>query len=522
MEKKQTEPKGVEMILFRNSRQIFAAKNRLAPFVVLVVVILIASKQAHTQDTATAKSTEAGTVETENPSPADTGAPTIDPREFESMKRRLAELEAAQAEEESANGSNADQEIEALNGKLASQAEAIEALEDSEFRRVQDEEKKLKIYGFMDVRWYQFIFYQEDNVLEGYLNDHSTFLMAHWNMFLDRQLTDSFRVLGEVRFLFQPLGEISSQTQDANGVEFTRWNVTAQDTPDAYYFNWGGISIERAWIEYKPSDYFGVRAGKYLTPFSMWNVDHGPTVVVPIHMPFLITGQYLPTAQSGLSAFGRAFPSDTTSINYGLTLSNGTGPITDLYDLDDNKAMGANLGFSYDGAVKLDLGTYLYIGDYTDSQTSVGAEGFEQNIKVMYKEKVISANLKFEWAGLLLQAEYIRSLIRFEGDHRYPVQYGTDEELYYPDCVQQATYALIGYRLPFEIVNIMPFFMYEYMEPRPWAIQPVGHVYGGGINWRINPFTVFKVEFYHQNSDEFPQGGSIDYHVINTQLAVTY
>ena len=439
--------------------------------------------------------------------------------EMETLKRRIDAMEASLAKN-TAGDDAASAEIEALK-------QHIETFEMDEILRVQDEERKLKFYGFADIRWFKTIYYQDDeHYLDGLVNGHNTFIVGHWNLFAERQLSDSFRAMGEVRFLFQPLGH-TNQYADPTGAEFDRTDVNAVDNPDAYFFNWGGISIERIWIEFKPSDYFGVKAGKFLTPYSMWNVDHSPTVLIPIHTPYLITGKYIPPAQTGLYLFGRAFPSNAMMINYGLTLSNGEGPTTEFYDLDDKKALGASLGVSWDGPVKLDIGSYFYMGDYTDLEVRIASYvpmDWDENITVSYKNKAFSTNLKLEWNGLLLQGEYMRGVVRFQNGKRIHVRNPTVNE-YEPDCIQWATYALLGYRLPFDTLSIMPFLMYEYVHPPGWADTPRGHLYGGGINWRINPFVVLKAEFYHQKTTDRPvEAGDmpVDYHVINTQLAVTY
>lgn len=511
----------------------FPPKNLPALSAGLILIFLTLSSSAQAQGaTDTATSANAGEVVAHTDT--DSEQPDIDlSTEIDVLKQRISALEASRPENIKLDNLDSKKEIKELKQAVAAQASTIEkqtstieSLEIHVLQKTQEKENKLKLYGFMDVRWSKTIFYQEqEHYLDGMVNGHNTFVVGHWNLFVERQLTESFRAMGEVRFLFQPLGE-TTQWADSFGNEFERANVTAVDHPDAYFFSWGGISMERVWIEYKPSDHFGIKVGKFLTPFSMWNVDHSPTVIIPIHMPYLITGKFIPPAQTGLYLFGRAFPSGTLSLLYGLTLSNGEGPTTEFYDLDDKKAVGANLGLSYDGAIKLDIGTYVYMGDYTDVEIRVESYqplDVDENVTVAYRNKAISANLKFEWEGLLLQGEYMRSIIHFEDGKRFPVKNPLLDE-YERDSSQWAAYGLIGYRLPFRAVSVMPFLMYEYVRPPNWADTPRGHLYGGGINWRINPFAVLKAEFYHQQTAGAAkvEGVPIDFHVISTQLAITY
>ena len=407
-------------------------------------------------------------------------------------------------------------------------------IDEANLERIQEEEMALKVYGFADVQWYKF-FYRDSAMYNGYLNKNNTFAVGHWHLYLEKRLSESFRFLGEARLLLQPYGEeiswASETGADGSSEEFERANTTATDWVDAYYFDWGGISIQRLWIEYKYSDIFGVRAGNFLTPYGLWNVDHASTVVIPAHRPFFITSKLLPESQTGLNFFGRFFPSDSTSIDYALTLSNGRGPTAKLYDLDENKAVGLSLVFSYDGPIHLNFGTYLFIGEYTEVSKGVatnptnGGWDFTTDIVENYIEKSMSFHLRFDWKGLMLQGEYVRGLVRFKRGGR-PTDAFTPT-FYLPDYVQYAWYALIAYRLPIDIINLRPYFIFEYQKPSDASDYPAGPNYGGGLNWQITPAVVWKIEcYYHQEVDDRVRWGysgkDLNYGVVTSQLAVSY
>ena len=431
------------------------------------------------------------------------------------------ELRAALAKQEADKKEQAE-----INEELQ---ERTTALEGSGFERIQAEEMDLKVYGFADVQWYKF-FFRDDAMYDGYLNKNNTFAVGHWHLYLEKRLSESFRFLGETRLLFQPYGEeLENTSGEAEG--FERVNTQATDWVDAYYFDWGGISIQRLWIEYKYSDIFGVRAGHFLTPYGLWNVDHASTVVIPAHRPFFITSELLPESQTGLNFFGRFFPSDSTNIDYALTVSNGRGPTAKLYDLDENKAVGFSLVFSYDGPISLNLGTYLFMGEYTEvSKSSVinaenGGWDFLTDVVENYIEKSMSFHLKLEWQGLMLQSEYVRGLIRYKRGGRPTDAFSP--AYYLPDHVQWAAYALIAYRLPIEAVNLRPYFIFEYQKPADASDYPVGPNFGGGLNWQITPSVVWKIEcFYHKEIDDRVRWGysgkDLNYGVVTSQLAISY
>ncbi len=426
--------------------------------------------------------------------------------ELEALKQRVQKLEEKSADDDA---------------KIADMQTQLDFQDEAEVVRMEEKERALKVYGFLDVQFSK-LFFRDDSLLDGLLPHATSFALGHWNIFLEKPLSEHFRVLGEVRFLFQPLGE------EANGWmgsgDFERVNTNATDWVDAYYFNWGGIAIQRAYVEFKLNDHFGVRAGHYLTPYGVWNEDHASTVVISAHRPYLNTAKYLPEAQTGLYFFGRAFAGPKVCFDYGFTVSNGRGPATEVYDLDENKGLGLVLKMKVDGPVKLDMGTYLYMGDYTDLTRSLTYENgidFVENITVEYKEKAFSVHLKLEWAGIYLQGEYVRELIEYQNDHRPLAEYALGTS-YAPDHVRQGAYALLGYMLPFEKVQIRPYFFYEYMGPPRWSGLPFGHAYGGGINWRIVPPVVWKLEYYYLNNDDVDYLANTDLSVVMTQLAVSY
>jgi hypothetical protein len=105
--------------------------------------------------------------------------------------------------------------------------------------------------------------------------------------------------------------------------------------------------------------------------------------------------------------------------------------------------------------------------------------------------------------------------------HSYD-DFATGAPLYATDYIQEGAYALVAYRLPFDIVNITPYFIYEYQHPN----DKIGHPYGnnyGGINWRIIPPVVWKVEaLYHQDGADLSYLPKRSYTLVSTQLAVSY
>src|SRR5690606_11496706 len=118
----------------------------------------------------------------------------------------------------------------------------------------------------------------------------------------------------------------------------------------------GGIAIERAWIEWSPHQLFSVKAGQWLTPYGLWNVDHGSPTIIPAARPFMIDESLVPEAQSGLLAEGRVDVTDALAIEYAAGVSNGRGPIDMYFEYDANRALTGRLKLLYRGIGDLQIG----------------------------------------------------------------------------------------------------------------------------------------------------------------------
>ena len=45
------------------------------------------------------------------------------------------------------------------------------------------------------------------------------------------------------------------------------------------------IILERAYIQWSKLDWLGVRVGQFLTPYGIWNVDHGTPTLITMFRP---------------------------------------------------------------------------------------------------------------------------------------------------------------------------------------------------------------------------------------------
>ncbi|MDF3067762.1 MAG: hypothetical protein K0R38_3363 [Polyangiaceae bacterium] len=359
----------------------------------------------------------------------------------------------------------------------------------------------LKVYGFGDVGYRQMLVPKTSPWL-AYFNRHPSLFVGRLNFYFDSQLAERWRALAEVRFTYLPQGSwygndsgllLRQEQYGADYTDFTR------DRP------LGSLMIQRAFIEYSATAWLSVKAGQFLTPYGVWNIDHGSPVIIGVSPPFLVGARLLPESQVGLLGYGRVSLVDDWDLSYALGLSNGRTELTAYEDLDSNKAITARLALTYRGAGELTVGTTLYAGKATDNTRTLyfDATGPKARENILYQvsERAHAFDLRWIWGDLHVQSEAIVRDRKYTERGRPTLGPGFE-----PDQREAGVYALVGYRTP--LAGIMPYVKGEY-SPDP-ALRVVGITQNvmlgtGGINFRPVPRVVFKVEY---NYGFFPNAKS--------------
>lgn len=374
----------------------------------------------------------------------------------------------------------------------------------------------LELYGFGDFTYTRLL---EDHWRE---QPWDTFAVGRLNLYAAAELGDGWRSLFEVRFSYLPNGTLGDPNPDGTVPRFDTLVVDYTDLDR--YTRWGGIVLERAWLEHTFGPWLTLRAGNWLTPYGIWNVDHGSPVIVGVRRPFIVAEQLLPQYQTGLQAHG-FHNLDWVRLGYDLTLSNGRGPIDTYQDLDRNKAIGGRGFVQADTTQGLfTLGISFYSGTYTDrlDQLFLDPNGFfriDSPITQQFDELSFALDMKWELWGFLFQAEAVTNDVAYTDGAR-PRYWEPGGLLgFIPDHRRLGAYALGGYR--FEWGGIMPFAGLEYYDP---GFGPMGDIaaFWGGINLRPTARVTLKAQYTYSWLVGQPTPATLNYNALGFQAAWSF
>lgn len=361
---------------------------------------------------------------------------------------------------------------------------------------VAEDGPKLELYGFADFS-YLHILGNKTNILKQYVAPYPRFYVGHLNLYLASSLSENWRSLAEVRFTYSPIGDDDKQASDGT---FPVPDTQAVDYAELQRtFSWGGIEVQRAWLEYQPFDFLSIRGGQWLTPYGYWNDDHGSPTIIAVHKPFPIGDTFFPEHQTGLVAHGKYFIG-STAIGYAATLSNGRGPYDVIKDLDNNKAVGGRLYVETSAFGNLTIGVDAYRGRFTAStkRYKVDTSGADpvaviyRTTDVAYDELSLGADVRWLYKDLHVQGEVMTNEARYDERYR-PRTVGFDPKpTFAADYRRIGGYLLLGYRTHF--FNLMPYVMGEHSSYTNTDLAPPAWAWSAGVNLRPTPNVVLKAE----------------------------
>ena len=429
-----------------------------------------------------------------SPAPATEGAARSDVPKADPASEAPGAAAASAAPTESPYGAEAPTDSDRARAKRDAAVEVEQLLLDRAAQEQAENSRRIELYGFADFT-YKRTLESNENPWKRVVPWRNSFAVGNFNVYLDTQLSDTWRALSEVRFMYLPNG---AESQNADG-SFTTTDTTVRDnTTFGEPIRWGGIHIERVWVEHTFHSLATVRVGQFLTPYGIWNVDHGSPTVIPVDKPFVVQDQLFPTSQVGIELYGsRGF--GPIELGYHLTLSNGRTTV-EYADFSDDKAVGGRLYLKTEAFGSFTFGTSFYRGNFydrskrylltNDSDGPLLTTTFETKTK--NRELSLGADVKWQYGEFLIQGEVLMNDVVFAENARPRiVQVGATGFL--PDYRRWGLYALVGYRTSF--FGTMPYFVFQHAQKPDDLYLPPPTGFDIGLNIRPVPYVVAKIDF---------------------------
>lgn len=350
---------------------------------------------------------------------------------------------------------------------------------------------KLQLYGFSSMTARRIWFGEGGSVYRGYQKPEAAFAMGQLNVYIRSDMTSRLSSLLEVRLLYLPHG--ATTTDPTTGKIDTASTVVLEDSEIGGTVQWGGIAIQRAHLDYQLTDRVMIRAGHWLTPYGIWNVDHGSPTVLGVRRPVVINEALFPESQIGLQVQG------TTSIasadlTWTGTISNGR--ISSITDHDLDKAVGGRLELALPALDELRVGAsgYFALEHAYDFQASATDPSDLSTATLIRKdagksrELALGGDLRIRAGRLRVLAEAIVAQRTFQGSRPLAAlpRFGGFE----PDHRNVGGYVIAGWQTT--TLSAMPFLQFE--NRRGTTLNATMDVVSMGVNIRPLPTLVLKLD----------------------------
>ncbi len=391
-------------------------------------------------------------------------------------------------------------DIAALNQRI----DELEAQQAETAASAEDDDQRFKIYGFVDFGLKK-SFPARNPFFAALIQRKLTFVLGNINLYFDAQPTAGWRALVEARLTTYPHG---AETYDPNTGRFERTDASTFDTNSPSGRNhviWGGVVLERAQIEHTITDLFNLRVGYFLTPYGIWNVDHGTPTLISLVLPASQVEEAMPARQLGVQAYGSTTLGDT-ELGYAAYVTNGRAPF--LEDPTDGKAGGARVFANFIGkSSTLKLGLSGYVGDSLEQSKVLGIANGKPAISITsdyrYEEWAVGGDLSLDWKKLRVRTEGMVHRVDHGNSPHEPVRFAAPGTTH-PDRYEYYWYSTFAYRMgafePYTYTEL------KYLTPRDGSFD-LTYLPGLGLNIHFSPYAQLKTQYVAAKFYRVADGG---------------
>ena len=454
--------------------------------------------------------------------PEKRAAPDSTADQLEQLVRRVEEQERENARQRSELQAYKDR-LEQTEQATAISASSLDSAHEAALLAeggAQPFEPAFRLYGFADVGlqriWGGFF---QTGLSQ---SDATNFVLGNVNIYFDATPLEHLRMLTEVRFTTLPDGAESS---DLTSGKMTLQNTAVFDQTSAaggvFTIHWGAIVLERAQLELSLTDWFNLRVGYFLTPYGIWNVDHGSPTRIMLRPPLLVSIQIMPERQTGIEAYG-VFHALPWHLSYEVYVSNGRTIGT--VDYSDDKALGLRWVAKTRRPFGMQYGVSGFYGTTQNYDKMPGADAMGRAVllrkeTIAYHELTGGVDVSLDIDALRVRMELFARRIVYEQGKR-------ETTIAVPNAsqVQSAGYVMFAYRLPW--LGLEPLLVAEFLRQPTVLFGEVVITGSAGLNVYFNSALTLRLQYCYTQVVDFEDTSRdhSDYylHILASRLILAY
>lgn len=436
-----------------------------------------------------------------------TPAASADPAQDE-LRRRLDDLTRRLAREEA--------EHEAERAEHAREAEEAAA------QQAQSERPAVRLYGFADAGVQRMMPKSTSALNLTMPSRQTTFVLGNLNIYLDAQPSESWSALIETRLTNSPNGVLNTCSQLGPCVPESTAAIDPSSPVGWSRIRWGAIEIERAYLQWRYADLLQVRVGRFLTPFGIWNIDHGTPTLISLMIPNFLVNEMIPPALTGVEMLGATAFGDWTA-GYHAHVSNGRteGQI----DFTDDKMFGGRVYLKRTYPLRLAFGLSGLTGRNTNMVpvvTSLIPYRVGRQEIYSYRESTGGADVSLDAGPLRLRGEFAIRRVDYKPGER-ETHYDVPN-VFNANRLEWNTYVLAAYQLPFW--GLEPF-VYGEVYRVPTFLSEGALIPSVGFNIHFTSFAQLKVQYMMVHFTPLPdlfsgKNKDEDVHVVSARLVLAF
>lgn len=419
---------------------------------------------------------------------ADAGAPEPPAAEAEAAPAAAPDLNAL-----AKDLAETKKQVEDQQKQLDEQQKQLDEAQKTGGEAVAPKEEILRVYGFAEAG-YQRIWAHKGSPLTVFNNaiNAGSFVLGNLDFYVDIHPLKDWRSLIELRVSNAPGGQITSF--GGLGGRYSELSTVYEDpnAPTPLAKMWGATTvIERAQIDWTPTQLFKVRTGYFFTPFGIYNVDHGAPTLITVGVPTFMAYQIIPQRQMGVMVYGNAFKGNW-ELGYHATVSNGRQTVTN-FALDDSRALGGRLyaNLEKDGTV-FKLGVSGFTGSTRNRVVDIVSANpvrFNDYSTYEYREWLLGADASLDIDRTRFRLEgFLRKVDHEPGKHEPQDKSGRS---FQPNRYEQGAFAIAAHQLPW--AGLEPYLAGE-IAHLPTGVGDLVVTPSAGLNIRFNASVMLKTQ----------------------------